>query len=215
MLSGVVNADSEGRGDVMFAKLDLSGAMQWNKTYRDPFIGSPMLSYALAVALDGGYVFGREILGVGFLTKIDSQGNQLWDQPLGGPYDTNCSVRAVVACTDGGFAYAGWARNLLTGKTNVMLWKVDALGSRFENLMLSSYGDSGKMVNALALTNDGGCILAGNDYNSASGVRDVFLIRTDANLVVPEPISLLALAVVLAAATPIVLAKKRLLPVKH
>ena len=123
---------------------------------------------------DGGYIIAGSTKSFGnggadfWLLKIDSEGNEQWNQSLGGSNDEYGN--SVQQTTDGGYIVLGRAVHP-THWNNVWLVKTDSAGSEEWNEMwLNSDTQIGYSVQQ---TTDGGYILAGNI------VGDGWLIKTD------------------------------------
>lgn len=95
-------------GDFWLLKTDVSGNMEWKKTYGEE---KGDKAYALVATSDGGYALAgsTESFGAGsrdfWLIKTDSLGNMEWNQTYGGTgYEWAYSL---VETSDGGYAIAG------------------------------------------------------------------------------------------------------------
>ena len=131
---------------------------------------------------DGGYIItgytrsygtgsGRNVL----LIKTDAIGNAQWIKGYGGNNDDegNC----VRQTADGGFVIAGYTKSYGNGGTDVFLLKTDSLGNELWNKPFGGASDDEGY--SLALTADGGCLIAGATSSYGAGSRDVWLVRTD------------------------------------
>jgi hypothetical protein len=104
-------------------------------------------------------------------------GDLLWETAVGGSDDE--WLADVVQTHDGGYATVGWTCTYGTTLDISSLWlvKVDRDGS---NQWHKTYGgaqsDEG---NSLALTRDGGFIIAGSTYSLATTLKDAWILRTD------------------------------------
>ena len=126
------------------------------------------------VTRDGTYIVVGNSVENGeafaWLRKVDSLGNILWDKNYTGGYH----VSAVVGTVDRGFALAGnW-------KTDFWLARLDSNGNQ-QWSETYPYGDifDVHFVNSVAITKDGGFILAGMGDWQSSGGRVPWLIKID------------------------------------
>ncbi len=209
-LAGYTYTYGAGSEDFWLVKTDLGGDMQWNQTYGGT---GEDFAQALVQTDDGGYALAglTDSYGVGFdfwLVKTDSSGNAQWNKTYGG---TNADgAWALVKTTDGGYALAGFtnAASIYGIGGDFWLVKTDAAGNAQWN---KTYGGTLQdEAYALVQTSDGGYALAG--LTGAGGPdTDFWLVKTDANGVVPEfssPIVLAALFVV--ASSAVIVARKKL-----
>ena len=122
--------------DAFIAKYDANGNQQWTKTLGTA--EDEEIINSIATLEDGSLVAaGIRVLSDGinadiFVTKLDGQGNQIWERNLGRS-DYLDEVRSIVSTLDGGFALAGYAAPGLTFENDLILVKTDALGNTLTN----------------------------------------------------------------------------------
>jgi hypothetical protein len=140
-----------------FAKIDANGNLELNKTYADGDLGS------IAKAKDGGYILcGRSGFGgVGWLIKVDSLGNMLWNQSFSGSVGDYWLGSAEQTC-DGGYIAAG---ALFTSDDDyAFLVRTDSSGKVLWN---ATYGGSqDDRANSIVITDDGGYAFTGTRDNN-------------------------------------------------
>jgi hypothetical protein len=129
-LAGATASFGAGSSDFWLIKTDLSGNMQWNKTYGG---SGDDESYSLAKTDDGGYAvvgytssFGAGNLDF-WLVKTDSVGSMQWNQTYGGP--ENDIAYSVVQTRNGGYAIAGSTKSFGSGSSDFYLVKTADSGS--------------------------------------------------------------------------------------
>jgi hypothetical protein len=85
--------------------------------------------------------------------------------------------RSVEQTRDGGYVIVGWTDSFGAVVTDVYLVKTDSLGDK---LWSRTYGgEDTELGYSIVETKDGGFVIAGDLRKPSSGVRDIYLIRTD------------------------------------
>lgn len=160
---------------------------------------------ALVQTVDGGYLLGgysdsfisgeKTTAKYGFLdywiVRTDDEGNKLWENGFGGTLADYLTSAQQTA--DGGYIVGGYSDSPVSGnKTSRILmfdyWvvKVDASGAKVWDKTFG--GDSNDYLTKIALTSDGGYLLAGYSSSSAHGsktspsrgVDDYWIVKIDA-----------------------------------
>jgi hypothetical protein len=111
-----------------------------------------------------------------FLLKIDSLGNYLWSQQLGGPESEE--GKRVLYNKDLGFYVAGFTNSFGAGNFDAYLVKTDLNG---EKIWEKTYGKTThwERVNDAVMALDSGIIMVGESTNLNTGNTDVMIIKTD------------------------------------
>ncbi len=164
---------------ILLLKIDALGNLQWSKTFEG--------GYGLYVqqTKDGGYILTGFSNAGGFggndivLIKTDASGNLIWKKIYGGAGDDWGDY--VEQTKDGGYIIAGYTSSYGAGSTDLVLLKVDSLGTMQWNKTYggtagegnSSWGISGQ------ITSDGGYMICGNTASYGAGSNDVLLVKTD------------------------------------
>jgi hypothetical protein len=196
IIAGTTNSSGAGGDDVYMVKTDANGALVWSRAFGG---NGTETAKSVVQATDGGFVVAgsTDSFGAGnvdgWLIKTDANGNMVWNHTYGGAGAD--AFRVVVLANNGG----GYA---MTGYSTGGLWLVQTNEYGTEQSS-RTYGGGGG--NSLVQASDGGYLIAG--YTSSNSY--VWLLKTDGVSVVPEPFSLVAISLLLAAVTPIVIHKKR------
>ncbi len=184
-LAGYTNSVSSDKNDFWLIRTDSSGNMQWNKTYggtgddtMNAFVQTSDGGYALIGSSDSYTITGTADF---LLVKADSSGNLQWNKTYG---ESNVDdALSGIQTADGGYALAGVTATATGDLVKGWLVRTDAEGNMQWN---QTYGESAQnVVSSIVQASDGGFVLAGYT-NSSSAAEDFWLIKTDANGVVPE-----------------------------
>ncbi|MCZ4320351.1 T9SS type A sorting domain-containing protein [Aequorivita viscosa] len=201
-ISGEKSENSRGGDDYWIIKLDSAGEIEWQRTIGGS--GNDFLN-SIALSSDGGYVLGgysdsnisgektENSLGDvdGWVLKLDSSGNILWQNTIGG---TNAdTITAVIATSDGGYLLNCYSNSNSSpdksenslGSYDYWIVKIDNTGNIiWENTI---GGDGADSSLALANTTDGGFIVGGASFSNISGdktentngLQDYWVIKLD------------------------------------
>ncbi len=149
---------------------EIQPVLTWDKTYGGSEDDS---AFSLIQTTDGGYAVAgyTESKGAGkydgWIIKLDSQGNMVWDKTYGGSEDE--WLHSLIQTTDGGYAGAGFTSSKGSGIADFWIIKLDSQGNMVWD---RTYGGSGlARANSLIQTTDGGYAVAGED--------DAWLIKLD------------------------------------
>ena len=176
---GHTGSYSTGADDIYLVKTDSVGNKIWSKTFGEISFGER--AYSMQQTSDGGYIVAGEKLGVFippihdgqvYLLKIDSDGNEIWDQSLG-ENDYDEFAYSVQQTADGGYIVAG----ITYSNYNAYLIKTDSLGNEIWKNNFG--GDSPDRARAVQQTVDGGYIVAGETSSYDVGNYDMYLVKTD------------------------------------
>jgi hypothetical protein len=129
MIAGYTNSMGNGDYDFLLLKIDAAGDLSWNKTY-----GGLQSDKAYAIAETAGtYVIAGDTRSKGsgdndaWITKIDSNGDLLWDKTAGGEgFDMpNC----LTVSNSGGYLVGGFTFSFGNGERDFWLFKIDDTGN--------------------------------------------------------------------------------------
>ncbi len=180
ILTGYTSSFGQGLGDILVAKLDGNGNLQWTKT-----IGGPNedIAYSITQTADSGYILTGSTASFGqggydvYVVKISANGNLQWTRTIGGNNDD--FGRAIIQTSDGGYAIAGRTQSFGQGNWDVYVIKLDSLGNlQWTRTIGGSNDDFGR---AIIQTSDGGYAIAGHTQSFGQGNWDIYIIKLDGN----------------------------------
>jgi hypothetical protein len=174
------NTDSFGAGkrDMWVLKLDVSGNIQWQRTY-----GGSEDDEASSVqqTADGGYIVAgyTSSFGTGkkdaWVLKLDKDGSVEWQKTYGGSEDDEAF--SIHQAADGGYIVAGYTSSSGAGKKDVWVLKLDKDGS--VGWQKAYGGGSDDVAYSIQQTPDGGYILAGSTGSFGKGNNDMWALKLD------------------------------------
>jgi predicted secreted protein len=129
-VAGYTNSTGAGGLDFWLVKTDLSGTLQWSKTYGG---AGDEAANAVVQTSDQGYALAGWTTSFGaggydfWLVKTDSSGTMLWNQTYGGGGDE--AAFSLVLTSDGGYALEGFTSSYGAGNFDGFLVKTDASGN--------------------------------------------------------------------------------------
>jgi tetratricopeptide (TPR) repeat protein len=158
-----------------------SGNEEWNKT----FGGSGYdVANSIQQTKDGGYIISGWTTTHGggvedfWLIKTDSSGNKQWDKTFGGT--KNDAAIKVQQTSDGGYIIAGdtWSYGSGNGNSDAWLIKTDSSGNKQWDKTFGGTGED--KAKSAQQTKDGGYIITGETESYGTGMKDIWLMKTDA-----------------------------------
>ena len=179
IIAGRTGSSGTGNQEFWLIKTDSDGNEEWNKT-----IGGINNDYCHSVVQtgEGGYMltgftwsFGNG--GEAWLIKTDANGDEEWNKTFGGAgYD---SSESVAQTSDGGYIMTGLTESFGGGDRKVWLIKTDSDGNEMWNKTFG--GNESDTGYSVAVTGDGGYIVAGYTLSFGEGAYDFWLIKTDSD----------------------------------
>ena len=179
LVAGATSSSGAGGRDVILVKTDSDGNLDWQKTLGGL---SSDGAWDINYASDGGYILtgwtfshGPGFLGNAWLVKIDSLGNEQWNNAFGGTdVDRGYSVQQTY---DGGYILTGYTSSFGAGLYDMLLVKTDSSGNME---WMKTFGGTGRDYgNSVQQTIDGGYIIAGYTLSFGAGGDDVWVVKTD------------------------------------
>lgn len=126
VIAGYTNSYGAGGDDFWVIKVDENGDEVWNQTYGGIH---PEQASSISSTSDGGFIISGYTFSYGagnkdyWLVKIDSDGNEEWDQTYGG--STRDYAVSAIQLSDGGFVLAGSTESFGAGETDIYVVRLD------------------------------------------------------------------------------------------
>lgn len=178
LLAGNTFSFGAGGADVWLIKTDTAGNESWNQTFGGNITDE---GHCVQQTSDGGFIvvgftfsYGAGGIDV-YLVKTDASGNLQWDQTFGGGADDY--GYSVQQTSDGGYIIAGYTFSFGSGSSDFYLIKTDSTGT--EEWSQTYGGTSSDDGYSVQQTSDGGYILTGVTFLTATNDLDVLLVKTD------------------------------------
>uniref|UniRef100_UPI003F6F50B6 HYR domain-containing protein n=1 Tax=Cyclobacterium plantarum TaxID=2716263 RepID=UPI003F6F50B6 len=182
--SGDKSENSKGGLDYWVVKIDGSGNKVWDKTIGG---NNNDLLFSTTSSPDGGYLLAGYSYSPAsgdksenskggpdyWAVKIDGAGNKVWDKTIGGT--NNDYLQSTIPTSDGGYLLAGYSYSSASGdksenkKGGPDYWvvKIDGSGNKVWDKTIGGNGTD--LLFSTTPSPDGGYLLAGYSYSSASG----------------------------------------------
>jgi len=181
VLVGETTSFGKGGTDILIISVDgNTGDTTWSKTY-----GGTANDYAYGVYETSGpglvLVGHTNSFGAGgmdiYVIKTDLLGNIQWSKTYGGVGDEfGYSIQQTL---DKGYIIVGSTNSFGAGSMDVYLIKTDSAGGvEWTKTYGGAMNESGYSVQQ---TTDGGYIITGNTSSFGAGLKDVYVIKTDAS----------------------------------
>ncbi|MPM01272.1 hypothetical protein SDC9_47511 [bioreactor metagenome] len=178
ILCGQSENYTSGAISMVAISIDSAGNQEWLQAY-----GGSSYDFGQSIDKtdDGGYILCgfTSSYGAGdkdiYLVRTDSAGNQLWQKTFGGS-GTEYGY-CVKKTADKGFIICGSTTSFGSGGTDAMLIKTDSAGNSEWTKYFGGTANDG--VYSLAITTDGGYVLAGYTYNFGAVSGDAWVFKTD------------------------------------
>ncbi|HSD62374.1 MAG TPA: hypothetical protein VLB50_01215, partial [Ignavibacteriaceae bacterium] len=177
----------ENAGEGWLLKTDANGNQTWSHGFHPTGNGTTDWDYFYDVhqLADGNFIvvgtaaYSSSISHQGWIVKVNSSGNQIWNKNYGGDYWQR--LNAIEPTSDGGFIAAGDIHITYGDTTSQDGWlvKFDANG---DTLWTRNFGGSQvDIFRSVQQTTDGGYIIVGEREPYWSSGYRAWLVRTDDN----------------------------------
>ncbi len=178
VIAGYSQDPETGYNNAWVVQLDRNGRVQWSQ-----FFGGTKGEEAKSIiqTQDGGFAIAGLSQSGGngksdmWLLRIDSDGNELWQETYGGSEADR--AHDILQTRDGGFLLGGYSKSMGEGKADVILVKVDKDGN---GKWKKNYGgEENENIESMVATRDGGVVLAGWSMSGSSGTLDAFVMKVN------------------------------------
>jgi len=177
IITGGTFSFGAGLADAWIIRTDDNGTELWNRTFGGTDYDH---GWSTQSTSDGGYIIvgGTDSFGSGdlWLIKIDANGNESWNKTFGGEADDYGFLAKPTS--DGGYMVAGTC-SCGAGNKDFWLIKTDADGNEIWNKTFG--GEADDDMSSAQQTLDGGYIMTGYTSSFGAEVKDIWLVKTDAN----------------------------------
>ncbi len=171
----------KGRDDVLVLKVDTHGRVLWKKTFGKK---RKDIAYAVVRTTDGNFVAVGETRSFSetgdtdvYVIKFNTKGELIWEKAFGGGMKD--FAKDVVATSDGGVLIAGASESFGDTYLDAYILKVNKNGKEEWAKVLG--GERDDIANSLALTSDGGFVIAGVSESYKNGSKNFYIIRFDSH----------------------------------
>ena len=175
-ITGSTSSQGVGNGDVLIAKYDTSGTLQWQRTLGGAGVD---YGYGIAVDLSGNvYITGyTNSQGAGdqdvLIAKYDTSGTIQWQRVLGGASIDRGNNIAVDS--SGNVYVSGWTQSQGAGDDDAFIAKYDTSGTlQWQRTLGGASGDYGW---GIAVDSSGNVYVAGQTYSQGAGSSDAFIAK--------------------------------------
>ncbi len=169
----------KGRDDVLAMKVSRDGKVLWKKTFGRKRMD---IAYAITRTADGNFVAVGETRSFSklgdpdvYVIKFDTNGRLIWERNFGG--EMRDFAKGVVATGDGGVLIAGASESFGDTYLDAYIIKVSKNGK--EEWARIVGGERDDIANGVALTSDGGFVIAGVTESYGYQSKDYYLVRFD------------------------------------
>ncbi len=165
IMAGETNAVLPFLGLFWVVKINVTGEVQWQKTYNQGW------AHSIQQTSEGGYVATGMNMGKPWIVKLDANGNIQWQRKYSGILgDLSQSIQQT---SEGGYIVAG----MMKGEAWVL-----KLNSAGETQWQKTYGTSCVDANfSIQQTREGGYILASVSLTFGAGLTDIWIMKLDPN----------------------------------
>ncbi len=178
---GTTRSYGKGRDDVLVMKVNRDGKTLWKKTFGRK---RKDIAYAVTRTADGNFVAVGETRSFSklgdpdvYVIKFDTNGKLIWERNFGG--EMKDFAKSIVATGDGGVLIAGASESFGDTYLDAYILKVDKNGK--EEWAKIVGGERDDIANGIALTTDGGFVIAGVTESYGYQSKDYYIVRFDSH----------------------------------
>jgi len=178
IVAGYTYLFGAGERDFLVIKLNLSGDIQWAKTF-----GGTQYEYAYSICetSDGGYIVAgyTYLFGAGerdfLVIKLNLSGDIQWAKTFGGTQYED--AYSICQTSDGGYIVAGETTSFGAGNYDLLVIKLNLSG---DIQWAKTFGGTQyEYAYSICQTSDGGYIVAGYTYSSEAGDYDFLILKIE------------------------------------
>jgi hypothetical protein len=178
LIVGFTDSFGAGEMDIYLIRTDDLGNLLWERTF-----GGPRSEYgwAMAPTSDGGFVLAGQSTSYGdgaedgYLVKVNAQGEEIWSQTFGGPFEDR--LFSVDQSADSGFVLTGTTTSFGSGNRDAYLVKASETGDLVWTQVFGEEQDD--VGHSVRQTSDRGFIVTGYTKSFDANNYDTWLIKTD------------------------------------
>lgn len=176
IVAGSIDSSGAGSTDGWISKLDVSGNIEWQKTYGGN--GGEEIA-SIQQTLDGGFIAAGSTTSSGtggkdiWVSRLDSNGQIEWQNTYGGVNDDEAST--IVQTADGKYVLAGTSNPGGTRKKDLVVMKLDQDGKI--EWQKTYGGDGDDVVHTIQPISNGQYILAGSTDSYGVGKKDAWVLK--------------------------------------
>jgi len=178
VVTGYTDSYGAGNLDLWVIKCDISGSVQWQKTYGG---NADEYGYSIQQTLDSGYIVigSTSTYGAGmndlWALKLDSSGNSQWQKTYGGI--NNDEGYSIQQTSDAGYVMTASTCSYGAGGADLWVLKCDSEG---EIQWQKTYGGSADECGySIQQTLDSGYIVIGSTSTYGAGMNDLWVLKLD------------------------------------
>lgn len=187
-------------GDLWIVKVDVFGAIQWQRLYGGSgntevnLTGNDQANSIIQTS-DGGYavagftmsnndgdVSGNNGLTDYWVLKLDNEGDLIWQKCFGGSGDDEAN--SIIQNSDGGYTVAGFSRlttgSIITGNNGLSDYWLVRINTDGDVLWEKSLGGtSWDEAQSIISTNDGGYLVSGTTWSNicSNNLQDFWIVK--------------------------------------
>ena len=181
MLSGATRSMGADGQSLYVVRISDKGQLKWQHGYyskkRDRYVGKSLAKindgHVMVAGSEEHIKFFNSTVSC-YLTAVDINGEQKWEQRYGGKNPDRAN--SIIKVKDG-FVFAGATESWGEGGKDMYVVKIDAGGKRLWHNAFG--GDFDEEVKQVIATRDGGYLLVGTTNSDHGKLKDVYVVKID------------------------------------